>query len=72
MVDLPEDAPLDVVDDLIAEAEEHRIEHIVLIEYQTRQRQNTRDAERILAKIEAILAGLRCRRSYLQAMQAKP
>ncbi|WP_336487050.1 hypothetical protein [Methylobacterium nigriterrae] len=36
MVALPEDTPLDVVDHLIAEAEEQRIEQIALIEHRTR------------------------------------
>ena len=72
MVELPEDTTLDVVDHLIAEAEEHRIEQVALIEHLTRQRQSTTESERMLAEIEHRLAALHCRRSYLQAMQVRP
>jgi hypothetical protein len=72
MVELCEDTTLDVVDHLIAEAEEHRIEQVALIEHQTRQGQSTTETKRILTEIEHILAALQCRRSYLQAMQARP
>jgi hypothetical protein len=56
MVELPEDTTLDVVDHLIAEAEEHRIEQVALIEHLTRQRQSTTESERTLAEIEHRLA----------------
>ncbi|GEP06326.1 hypothetical protein [Methylobacterium oxalidis] len=67
MVDLPEDTPLDVVDHLIAEAEEHRIEQVALIEHLSRLAQSTVDAESQLSQIEEILATLLRRRAYLQA-----
>ncbi|KAB1069905.1 hypothetical protein [Methylobacterium planeticum] len=72
MVGLPEDLTLDVVDHLLGEAEEHRIEQVVLIEHLTRQAESTVAAERILTEIEAIIAALRCRRSYLEAMRVRP
>jgi len=72
MVDLPEDTPLDIVDDLIGEAEEHRVEQVALMEHLTCQAQSTAEAERQLTAIEDILAALRCRRSYLQAMRMRP
>ena len=72
MAELPEDTTLDVVDHLISEAEERRIEQVTLIDHLTRQQQSTIDSERMLTEIERILAALHCRRSYLQAMQAKP
>ncbi|MER2264126.1 hypothetical protein [Methylobacterium oxalidis] len=67
MVDLPEDTKLDVVDHLIAEAEEHRIEQVALIEHLSRLAQSTVDAESQLSQIEEILATLLRRRAYLQA-----
>ena len=72
MVGLPEDLTLDVVEHLLCEAEEHRIEQFALIEHLTRQALSSVEAERILTEIEAIMAALRCRRSYLHAMQEKP
>ena len=72
MAELPEDTTLDVVDHLIAEAEEHRIEQAALIEHLIWQQKSTIESERMLTEIERILAALQCRRSYLQAMQAKP
>ena len=72
MAELPEDTTLDVVDHLIAEAEEHRFEQVALIEHLTQQRQSTIESERMLTDIERILAALNCRRSYLQAMQTNP
>ncbi|WP_336487059.1 hypothetical protein [Methylobacterium nigriterrae] len=72
MVDLPEDTSLDIVDHLIGEAEEHRVEQVALIEHLMQQAQDTAAAERVLTEIEDILAALRCRRSYLLAMQTAP
>lgn len=72
MIDLPENASLDVVDHLIAEAEEHRIEQVALIEHLSRLAQSTVDAESQLRQIEEILSALLCRRAYLHAAQEKP
>ncbi|GJE45608.1 hypothetical protein [Methylobacterium soli] len=72
MIVLPEDTTLEVVDDLIAEAEERRTEQVALIEHLTRQGQATAESERVLAEIERVLAALQCRRSYLRAMQVRP
>jgi glutamine synthetase adenylyltransferase len=72
MVGLPEDLTLDLVEHLLGEAEEHRIEQVVLIEHLTGQAQSTAEAEHILTEIEAIIDALHCRCAYLQAMQENP
>lgn len=51
MVELSEFTMVDVVDHFIAEADEHRVEQVALIEHLIQHRQNTREAERILLEI---------------------
>lgn len=72
MTKLTEDAPIDVVEQLIAEGEAHRAEQQVLLENQTQGGQDTRETRQSLQAAEEALEALRCRRAYLQAMQTKP
>ena len=63
MVELPEDTTLDVVDVLIAEAEEFRMELVALTAHSSRQQKSTIEPEQFLDEIEHILAILHCCRS---------
>lgn len=69
MTRLPEDIPLDEVEQLISEGEERRAEQLVFLQTQSRPDQDPNEARQNLQAIDEALVALRCRRSYLQAMQ---
>ncbi|WP_407528352.1 hypothetical protein [Methylobacterium oryzisoli] len=72
MAELPEDTPLDIIEQLIAEGEARRVEQATLVETQARCGQDIAEAQRQLQETEDTLAALHCRREYLRAMQAPP
>ena len=72
MTRLTEDTTLDVIEQLIAEGGAHRDEQLMLLETQTRRDQDPSEVRQSLQAIDEALATLRCRQSYLQAMQVKP
>lgn len=72
MAELPEDTPLDVIEQPIAEGEARRAERATLVETQARCGQDTAEAQQQLQEIENTLAALHCRREYLRAMQVQP
>ena len=72
MASVPEDLPLNEVEQLIAEGEARRAEQLLVLQTQLRPDQDPNDARQNLQAIDEALAALRCRRSYLHAMQEKP
>ena len=72
MARVPEDLPLEEVEQLISQGEARRAEQLLVLQAQAWPDQDTNDARESLQAIDGALAALRCRRSYLQAMREKP
>ena len=72
MARVPEDLPRNEIKQLIGEGEARRTEQLLVLQTQPRPDQEPNDARQNLQAIDEVLAALRCRRSYLQAMQETP
>ena len=72
MARVPEDLPLDEVEHLIGEGEARRAEQLLVLQTQAQPDQDPNEARQNLQAIDEALTALRCRRSYLQAMQENP
>lgn len=72
MARVPEDLPLNEVEQLISEGEARQAEQLMVLQTQAQPDQDPNDVRQNLQAIDEALAALRCRRSYLQAMQEKP
>ena len=60
---------VDVLDDLIAQSEAHRDEHIATLHTLSSRGESSTAILTILGQIEDTLAAMRSRRAYLQALQ---
>jgi hypothetical protein len=72
MARLPEDIPLEEIEQQIREGEARQAEQLLVLETQEWPNQFPNAARESLEAINEALSALRCRRSYLQAMQEKP